>query len=583
MREIVHMALPMDGRIWRVEWIGDVRRNPFSPKELEVRVAFRRFTKEQPPRPSSTSREEYVGVGTLCNLPLGSLWRDGRYVGDDEAARLTVDLDFSSTGQKPDTISYRMVAAPQKNRANTFGGLRVPAAMGSGYVMEIRLARQRNRARTICIPLFEVARSWFLRDSELALRLLSNPLAIAIDGLFDPQQSVINQTQTLLALRPGLSEGAIPIVAMLATSEYARLVAGRMVNRIVKAFMTQTSATLEALPPHPDRWNIDAYGRWGEKNDRGTFYVHRMASIELPAMGPIEWFTTEVHSDEVRRDGSLHSELGEHPGSLGRENRVRVNHYFEPSARRGNVYATVKAPPIMNPPELTRRPPQIEPTRNGEARKRQTGSAVVPDQEVSSGIGTSWDAGVAGFRYKSPDIGSDGTKSFLPAGLEQLSKIALELKSDPEMRVRSVGGSANQIGPENLVRTQMPEQIPWSYVDGRIRNALCFEITFRSRHFYLMEVERRFDKEELSACLVGLTSGRGFKPEHIDQVLREYARHRGSWTSVRQPFWKRTLAHKFKSETTFVKRLREILVAHVEAASSNSTGDTTLDPASILH
>ncbi|TDU28911.1 hypothetical protein DFR24_3291 [Panacagrimonas perspica] len=446
MIDVIHMALPMDGRVWRVEWLGEVRRNPFSPRELEVRVAFRRM-KVRPAEGTGTSVQTvHIGVGALCRLAPGTLWKDGRFVGEDRAERLSCHVELNPAAKNADAIEYPIFSAGRKHRAESFGGLQIPADMSGGHVMRIKLGRRSGRAREILIPLFEIARSWFLRDTELTLRLLSAPIESAVSALYDPYRSIVQADRTVLAVKPGLSEGTIPVLAMLARDEYARSMAGRMVNRIVRAHLTDSKTGVEALPPLRDRWRIEALGAWGEKKDRDRFYVHRMVAVQLPPLGDIEWFPL----DEDAEPGSVGGSSDPADSARERSERrslLRVIHHSDPSARRGRPKTTVDAAPFIDPPRVTRR--EREKAVEGASRDppRKAVETVDTEEEAATGAPTSYGEGLLGFGYESPASDGSSSKSFLAAGLKPMLAILRLLEKQD---VRQFGGRVE------IVRSDLP-------------------------------------------------------------------------------------------------------------------------------
>ncbi|HKY71162.1 MAG TPA: hypothetical protein VJL88_04535 [Nitrospira sp.] len=575
MLDVIHMALPMDGGIWRVEWIGAVRVNPFSPQELEVSVAFRQVGAAPPYVPNRRIHIERIGVSTLCKLPLGSLWRDGRYVGEHPATSLQCEVNLQTGSRRADVVSYDVVGDPKEKRNGRHGNHLIPIRMGTFYAMRIQISKPRTKLKRIIIPLFEIARSWFLRDSELTLRLTSGPIDSAMDKLYDAKQStIVEQGQTVLAIHPGLSEGAIPTIAMLACDPYSRMVASRMVNRIVSAFMSKESVGLETLPPLQERWAIHAAGTWGEMKDKGTFYVYRMTAIQMPKLGDVEWF--RLGGDEPVAAATVTTdEASPFDEFKTRRGTARVTHQLDPSARHGRTSATVEAVPMLNPPIVIKRPtpPPAKETR-GTRSKASKGGRTSTEEEVSTGVAASWGEGVPSFRYKIKTTEDDDVSSrvFLPAGLKQMVIIVRHLKKDADLRIRAVGGSRSAIHPSGIVTTSLSDEFSWSLIEGKVRQSLAYEVLHAGHYFYLIEVERRYEKEELSTCLVARLDGRRFTSADIDRLLDVYARKRGSWTSVHDPYWKRTLAHKFKDVLTFSERFKSIVVKRGSEMAKEAAG-----------
>lgn len=66
MLEVVHANLPMDGRVWRVEWIGRILPHSSLPMTLEVEMAFRRLGNASFSLPISNVKFVRIGLGSIC-------------------------------------------------------------------------------------------------------------------------------------------------------------------------------------------------------------------------------------------------------------------------------------------------------------------------------------------------------------------------------------------------------------------------------------------------------------------------------------------------------------------------------------
>ena len=79
---------PSDGRIWRVDFLGGLLRNPDNPYEPTIQVSISPLRDALQDDPEELARTNavidedrttiHIGVGQLPYLKVGSLWADGR-------------------------------------------------------------------------------------------------------------------------------------------------------------------------------------------------------------------------------------------------------------------------------------------------------------------------------------------------------------------------------------------------------------------------------------------------------------------------------------------------------------------------
>lgn len=558
MLEVTHVQLPMDGEIWRCEWFGEVRANPAAPLELEIAAWFRQQAADRTALPDAKNRVVWIGLGAFCSLRLGSLWRDGRLLDPGDWTTEEFFVDFATPRRLP--VANALIGNSRQAIAMTFGSLLVP---DEEHEQPVLLANTFGDGRStkrpkVAIPLHEVARGWYLRDSELTLRIMSQPFPYALDALYDRNQSKIVPQKIQLAVRPGISVGSVPIVAMLVSNPQITLTARSLIDRVVAAKIGKGSTSLDVMPPMKGRTRIIVAGEWKEVLRTRTFFVYSLLGVELPKLPPIEWF---------RADGAHDAELVFSENGSGPDNRdelglqgVRVTNSLEPSTRVAPRSIFIEPAELLNLPSIERQStqdPLKRPVRLADKRGKEPGTS----EDVSSGTGTSPSEGARSVRFETtpPERADDVGNQFLAAGFDGMIDLARRLGAVEHLRIGSVRGADFLDDASGFARTLMTKKLTWAFIGARRRQALCIEIQHQERYHYVVEVERRYQKEELSSCLLGRIDGKRFEALDLDRLLNEFALKRGNWTSVRDPFWFRTLAHKFKNVDTMADKILRII------------------------
>jgi hypothetical protein len=559
MLEVTHVQLPMDGEVWRCEWFGEVRTNPAVPLELEISVAFRRLESDWSVLIDAEIRSVWIGMGSFCSIRLGSLWRDGRLLSVGTWTTEEFFVDFATPRRLP--VSNAAFGSSAQSSVKTFGSLRIPdTEHDQPVILANTLGAGRATTRPkVAIPLHEIARTWYLRDSEITLRILSQPFPYALDLLYDARSSTITSSKLRLAIRPGISAGSVPIIGMLASNAKVILATRSLIDRIVAAKLSQGRACLDVMPPSIGRTRIIATGEWKEVLRIRTFFVYSLVGIELPKMPSIEWFRSDGDNDVELVAGNDDSESTDHGSARVAE--IRVTNFQEPSTRAASVSVFIQPAEFLNLPLIERHstPNKLKRTVHLTAHDHVSDSCT--SEEVASGSGTSPADGVRSVRFEATTtMPADNVgNQFLAAGFESMIDLARRLGTIEGLRVNSARGADFLDDISGFTRTLMTKELTWARIGDRRRRALCIEIQYEDVYYYVVEVERRFQKEELSSCLVGRKDGKQFETGDLDRVLNECAQHRGSWSYLREPYWYRTLAHKFKGVETMASKILKLI------------------------
>lgn len=555
MLEVVHAALPMDGCIWRVEWYGAISRNHGAPLEYLISVYFRKFVANGGNAPlTSDVTVVQVGIAAICSLPLGSLWQAGRLIGfsDRETIECTINVPLHRRGPLRHELWRRLSRAPFK-----FGSLEVPHQAGDERVVSVPIGQGSSREGRLAIPCFEVARAWFLRDSELTLRLLSTPIKQALDKLHDRTQTRFENGKLLLALRSGVSASAVPLIAALIRDPHFAACAAGILTSVVANHLHGEPKRLSAVPPIQGECKIRAAGEWGTISGKRTFFVHWLTAVELPDLPPIEWFWSDAS------EGQTAESTGDRqltPVGIPTREVIRILHALDPSARERVINLFALGAEWINPPKIERRPNALaEVVERPQVTRIEQPLEISLTTEASTALPTDWGDGPSRAKYITLTAEGEPERRFMPASFDRIIAVAQRIAQDPEMSIRSSYGAFFLDDVSGFRRTLLGFHPQWALIAGRPRQALCVEIKWNDSFYYIFEVERRFDGEELSACLLGKSDRTAFTQSDVDRILSAYVRARGSWRLVHAPFWFRTLAHKFKDETTFSTRVCELI------------------------
>ena len=549
------LNLPMDGRVWRVDWIGQILRRSSVTRELEVEVAFTRMYKAGDIYTTTHVTEVCVASGSeICGLPLGSLWRNGMLVETPQFAEHELAVSIPSPKRAIEEIqmlTWRPIL-PYVD-IGRFGSFVCPEQMlGSRYLKISGVIN--NICMPVFIPLFEIARSWYLRDSELSSRLLSAPIEIAIEKLADISKSSSQGKYAHICLRDGLAESALPTVAMLTLLPHARKAAKRLISTYSRQMALGARAFLEALPPIQGRQTLRARGELICLGSSDAFFVYSLTAVPLPWLPTLEW-TRETDAGRSRPIG-LQLLEGAAANALPQQIVIRnnvVNVSAGHSAAQTVVRSTLELqtallglPPIRKAPSLVDGPASDRLPKANRIRNDLVESGII---EANTGAGDNESTPRPTFKYI-PAVNIDISR-LLVATFDTFDEVVDELGKFETLQIQPSGGTRQTASSSLRRRTVLQAQRAWALVEGIPRQAVVVQIRFGKAYFYLIEIQRRFVTEEIAACVVWSVGYACCSEKQIDRILSCLADGRGSGRCIRQPFLYKAIAHKFSTARNF--------------------------------
>lgn len=502
-----------------------------------------------------------VSASHLCAMPLRSLWKNGECVGLQESMDCTLIAHFPSTAPKS-VIEIKIAAHFEGMAAPTwsFGEHLIPRSFGAPRLL--RVSTRFERADLVMyIPLFEVARAWFLRNSELTSLMLSYKSRGIVNLLVDPSRTLHADDHLFLTVRDGVSASAVPTVAMVVVDKRARKACSGMMLTFASCTARHEKTGLEAFPPVEGQSTVRIRGAIGYINGKKSLLVYSLSAVELPRLPTIEW-TRETSISSINTNnsdgGSLNSRaitrldhspggIIVHPGFDTPKGSVRSDIWFETEL--------LGLPPIYRGVPTSVRV-------NARADKDNKGDRTSSDDasHATSCAGQPRGGGELP-KFKLIETRKESDSHLLPATFDSIYEVMQSLNSRGLVRTATSTGT-NWVRDEHFgALTLVASERRWAYTATGKRKCVVLELFDAEKYAYFFELERRFPSEEIAAGLVWRHDSRRFIKNNIDTILENVVSARGSWRDIRHPYLVISIPHKFVNALTFACWLEEAFAA----------------------
>lgn len=284
MREIRYGGFPQDGRLWRLDWVGNihVQSRRVTPV-VDVQLTALNWE-------GTNWRDDLRGhdVESRCIVQLsinlwpllrvGSFWRDG--VRDRHDAGQIVDIPAT-------VVSSNLSLIEAYDRRSEAGFVIPPFAhpllhqMASTRALCVNVDNERTRE--LIIPCSEIFRAYYGTSSRLAYHLLTG--AFISDGynrIYDPERSWFDGETCSVHLGHRIRNADAQVVSRLAFDPVGHANAQRIVSDTIAARAGKGSFPLICMPPFEARTDLQVRGKDLED---GRFLVFEILRCTAPFPG----------------------------------------------------------------------------------------------------------------------------------------------------------------------------------------------------------------------------------------------------------------------------------------------------------
>ena len=505
-------AFPTDNRLWKVDWFGDLLRNPNAGSEplLEVFIVpFKRgetteeYLKQKSSYEYSQTRKIKVGVSLLPFLHLGTFWRAGIH----QTAALSERVVLRNL--KNDAVATRIVNAKNFQAKDELLDS-FPSIEGCLETNFLEIDFPSKPKKKILIPCYEIIRFYFAGSSNLTRRIITGGIRTSPNALFDETQTNLDVAtgHGNLILRGKLVGTDRHTVARLAFSEIANNAAWGVYSSIVKNFNNTGRRIAEASFPFVGNTNLQVCGKWFKEGDVWHLLVYFIESCSHPLpYKQLAWGIEgerEVNTGDKggkkehwinRTDDKTTDERG-----VGSDDEPTLKALFAEALFDGQKFTD-----LQNKEAETRL--KSDKALDGSIRYRVVTVETDEKRELSTAEGTFGASKAQGLDIK---IGEDkktddeieDAPKIIPAGWDLFNNILVELEKDKAIKTNVLSFISDSDSLEidaSGYAIYFPhfisgKKIAWSFLDKeyiRRRQAMLAEILISGKFYYLFDTETR--------------------------------------------------------------------------------------------
>ena len=511
---------PHDGRLWRVDWFGQVTRASHKELEPNIEVQLSPFVgnPKYPVAKDSVANKEKIivpiGVGLLPYVFIGSIWKNRslqsmslyKYIEEkeqiefaDHSMKIMRPID-NVNGQSLISDSYHVIAP------------------GSGLEARCLTVSHRGIPAYLIIPQIELIRFYYFASGELAISLFNGILQNS-SSLFDPKNEEDHNSQGSFAfdLPNEYHKSDTRILARIAASNIARRNAAKIHQSLMIHSANKEYGHPATYPPFIGRTRLKVYGKRIRSGGHWRFLVCWIDSCS----GKFPFSSLIAMSDKIPAEVSNNPD--EKTNNANTEETVRrtsAKQTIQKGSKIDPSIDTRSAKPdleiLFNRERFTnftkervvfrsKKPKVSEPTKvvAGTKKKKAKG-------KLATGTGSSGDdaAGKIVFGEESEIHPEVFATPSLPQLLRQMYDGLYQLQKDHpndfSFKLITVTDEVfnHDIGPiQKVPRHRNETRLRWAFCDKKDekwvqRQILIAEALYKNRYFYFFEAERRLKKDE---------------------------------------------------------------------------------------
>jgi hypothetical protein len=524
-----------------------------------------------------------VGVGQLPILAIGSIWKNGKYIGcskgftRDKYGKRKFELSLSDTTMT--TI---------ESGENRDGHFLIPPYYydfnknSDALKSHCLCIEYKNDPYGIIIPMVELIRFYYAGSTELCRSLFNGQFYLNEEKLFNKQKSYQGSDgEYVLQLRKEYTDDDAWVVARIACDQTAFRGARRIFESML-IMPTQEKAYPKTIPPFTGDTILTVWGKEISSGNKSRFLV--LEIISCTGKFPYEQLTlirdNFGRSPENDSGEWKSSERNDRPDrnreKLGEETIIWDDE--EPDVSRGKYteylhhsrFAELKGKEIKKPPKKTSdsKYRHKEPS-SAATTSLTTPSASPPEILHSTGEPTHEKSETAPSSFATTSAGDEipkvGREKGLPATFDNFQK-GIEALGQREY----IQCDYLVIIPSNIDENVSffpdahGEPVKWTRTHrGRRRRqvAIC-RVTLGKNVFYLFEIERMLKKSDKYTTLILYNHDLCvIEDTTLIEVLMYCARHRGAWLDDNElpELKRRKIKHTWNLPEHFAKKVIGIM------------------------
>lgn len=530
-------SFPKDGRIWRLDWLGPIRKNSQPSIEPTVDVVLSPVIPSKLGNPQDEScvdgsarRQASVGIGLLPYFRVGTLWRDRRILSGTAGKRET----FENVIISPSTVRIVSMGAIEESLGP--GKYLVPPFLykvGSvGMGSKLIAVDYGGDPFGILLPAVEAIRFYYAGSSYLTYLSFFGCYELYLNSIIDPRKSwfVKKDGKCILQLRRKVHDEDAWIIGRVLNNKIARSGAKRIYDSVAKDIAGNRPAyPICGLPFEGiTRW-IARGLQFKSSQGKDRFLIFELTRCSAPF--PFEQLA-------VNRDNS--NEVAPSDTDISVEDKLPA---WALPKTNNNSESTAQTIQTARDPQRNVKPVEILlPGKRFDALEGKTVQKFVPEsnryksaqlkvlqgieaEELSSGPetggGGNSSTGSATTKNKERLKGADPSFEYMVQAVEKLEK-TYHVKAS----MRSLEYERYKIPPsEPSFRNQ------WAYLRyrGKIQRYLwAININVHVTSFCFVDFEMRH-RGERTAALVRRLDGLCISDEDFDKMLNGLSANNGKW------------------------------------------------------
>lgn len=540
------LEFPHDGRIWRVDWFGEVSRNPDVPSEALVETFISPLDRDPlSVDPSSNHAVRHadrkrikIGVGQLPYVHTGSLWKNGERMATQAG---TIEA-FPNLTISPETVS--LVRADHNE-----GG--IPLIPSNYYRLGARSAlrsfclavRWEDDPYGIIIPVMEAIRFYYASSTDLARAVFNGNFPQDPDSLLDMKKSdleCVNEDGTDLKIfrfypRRHMSDYDGYTVGRILFSEVAKRNVRRILDSMMKHKMNEGLALPESGFPFIGTTTLKVHRKPIKCGDlwRNLVLTIDWCSGPFPFDDLLVGWNRGGHSPEPNTEQAplILSRAGRRVSPPKNSGDMPIRSDHDPAIQAGIVQYALPSGRFgaMDGKSIIKVDPKDaeEEPSGGEVR---LAGGNFPITSYGTGKGSYGESRSAPLEFVEDKDSGSGTKARLSFQMFIDALPTMNKAAGIQAVFRVVGEPASPRGvasffPANRYRPQSR----WEYLRFRTkqrRRAIVLDVKMENHHFYVVEIERR-ETESYKAYLFYVPDFSSLEDKTVRSILEHLAKNEG--------------------------------------------------------
>lgn len=537
IKEIRDLTKTCNHPYWRIDWFGQILKNPAIETEYLIEVGLSAIQKPLSNRQTTVDSSlpgattVMIGVGQLPAIQLGSIFDNGSLVGCTSGEQIELSIDTNEIGAnqiiqaKSKLDERRYLIPPWEVNLAAYHAF-------DSYCLRFNGKDRRNRTIDIILPCMVLIRAYYAISTRLTKAVFDGTICANLNNLINVEKSYMSETTCIVTRRKNVSDFDCYLLGRLIADMNTKEAVCLVYHSMAEAKYERRLLHPKSCFPFKGKTTLTVEGTYIDKADDNRFLVRNIRDCGRQA----PYKKLIVIADNDGRTAPPETDIPDENKSEAWK-KPQINDVPDDGTLQSSVEAdsSFGINPIVGTENLFTgfADIAIEKLPKERCEYKNAGVAIDGRDYPNTSLGTGYGKGSL-TRVKPTSI-NPSTMLQEPRGYELFENMIKLVGRENNMRANLMPGNSRP-GCYEAVNTNIKASRNWSFINNKTktpRRIMIGKIEYKNRTYLVLDIEpRHYATTGFKVEVITSGDGSAISKDNLKCLLRSLSMHRGVMNNI---------------------------------------------------